>query len=205
MKIFSDDSYKKSFNVYPKQVLTHHWKVDLGLQQVLVTPRDISKASPTRDLKLLACPYVWNFQSASCICLFGIIKVMPPWAQYCKVTAVWIYSRTAVLVYLSMAVSSPTVNTRQLGARSLKKHMQHTFNIHIPSSSCLTVTFSSSRTIRFVFQAQPVSQAAQEQTQAEHLSLSHFLACSLSPPTHSSRPLCQAGCIKNKWMLALLS
>lgn len=57
VKIFSDDSYK-SFHIYPKQVLTHHSKTDLGLQQVLVTPQDISKASPTRDLKRLACPYV---------------------------------------------------------------------------------------------------------------------------------------------------
>lgn len=56
VNIFSDDSYK-SFNIYPKQVLTYS-KADLGLQQVLVTPEDISKASPTRDSKLLACPYV---------------------------------------------------------------------------------------------------------------------------------------------------
>lgn len=56
VNIFSDDFYK-SFNIYPKQVLTYS-KADLGLQQVLVTPEDISKTSPTRDSKLLACPYV---------------------------------------------------------------------------------------------------------------------------------------------------
>lgn len=97
VKIFSDDSYK-SFNIYPKQVLTYHSEADLGLQQVLVTPRDISKASPTRDSKLLACPYVWNLQFASCICLFRIIKGMPPWTHYCEVTRVRIYSRTDALL-----------------------------------------------------------------------------------------------------------
>lgn len=89
VKMFSDDSDKSS-SIYPKRALPHHSKADLGLQQVLVTPRDISKASPTRDLKLLACPYVWNLQFASCICVFRIIKSMPPWTHYCEVKGIWI-------------------------------------------------------------------------------------------------------------------